>query len=240
MPSIIIARSSQEYRAREDALAVACAQAGWPVLMTPHLYHLAEASPIWQDVTALPPSVVIVSALHPRPAEWLLRKHGVAGMVLAEDIRTLDALDDVVERLRQFGHPPCADVTVREVHASVGQRWYPVIDSERCRHCGQCAQFCLFGVYAMIDGRLTVRQPDRCKPGCPACSRLCPHGAIIFPLYQDDPAIAGAPGCVMTPDPQVVARARTRLQAKAPVSTPVTDELDALIDELDALAQRKD
>ena len=26
--------------------------------------------------------------------------------------------------------------------------WYPIIDKERCTLCGQCARFCVFGVYA--------------------------------------------------------------------------------------------
>src|SRR5260370_29978985 len=33
---------------------------------------------------------------------------------------------------------------------------------------------------------------DNCKRGCPACSRVCPEHAIIFPDYKT-PAIAGAP-----------------------------------------------
>src|SRR5262249_33966256 len=33
---------------------------------------------------------------------------------------------------------------------------------------------------------------DNCKRGCPACSRVCPEHAIMFPEYKT-PAIAGAP-----------------------------------------------
>src|SRR5207302_6046724 len=33
---------------------------------------------------------------------------------------------------------------------------------------------------------------DNCKRGCPACSRVCPEHAIMFPDYKT-PAIAGAP-----------------------------------------------
>ncbi len=36
------------------------------------------------------------------------------------------------------------------------------------------------------------RNQDNCKRGCPACSRVCPEHAIIFPDYKT-PAIAGAP-----------------------------------------------
>lgn len=73
-------------------------------------------------------------------------------------------------------------------------RWYPVIDYGRCTQCMECLDFCLFGVYdADDDGRLVVESPDNCKKGCPACSRVCPENAIIFPMHRT-PAIAGAPG----------------------------------------------
>ena len=74
----------------------------------------------------------------------------------------------------------------------VGRRWYPVIDYTRCTNCMECIDFCLFGVYG-VDGQETilVERQDNCKKGCPACSRVCPENAIIFPEYKS-PAIAGA------------------------------------------------
>ena len=36
-----------------------------------------------------------------------------------------------------------------------------------------------------------MEQPDNCRKGCPACSRVCPENAIIFPQHKT-PAIAGA------------------------------------------------
>jgi NAD-dependent dihydropyrimidine dehydrogenase PreA subunit len=73
-----------------------------------------------------------------------------------------------------------------------GRRWYPVIDYSRCTNCMECLDFCLFGVYGVdtLD-RLVVENQDNCKRGCPACSRVCPEHAIIFPEYKT-PAIAGA------------------------------------------------
>jgi ferredoxin len=38
-----------------------------------------------------------------------------------------------------------------------------------------------------------VEEQDNCKKGCPACSRVCPENAIIFPAHKS-PAIAGADG----------------------------------------------
>jgi NAD-dependent dihydropyrimidine dehydrogenase PreA subunit len=74
-----------------------------------------------------------------------------------------------------------------------GRRWYPVIDYSRCTNCMECIDFCLFGVYGVdaLD-RILVENQDNCKKGCPACSRVCPEHAIMFPDYKT-PAIAGAP-----------------------------------------------
>jgi NAD-dependent dihydropyrimidine dehydrogenase PreA subunit len=66
--------------------------------------------------------------------------------------------------------------------------WFPVIDMDRCKHCGQCRQFCLFGVYtADAAGHVSVAKPEKCKTNCPACARICPQAAIIFPKFTDGP-----------------------------------------------------
>jgi len=73
--------------------------------------------------------------------------------------------------------------------------WFPVIDYDRCRGCKQCAEFCLFGTYAVDeDGRVRVARPERCKLNCPACARVCPASAIIFPKFPDGGPIAGDAG----------------------------------------------
>lgn len=70
--------------------------------------------------------------------------------------------------------------------------WYPVIDYDRCTACGQCADFCLFGVYEKAEGRVNVINPKGCKNNCPACARICPQTAIIFPKYKQGGAISGS------------------------------------------------
>jgi NAD-dependent dihydropyrimidine dehydrogenase PreA subunit len=66
--------------------------------------------------------------------------------------------------------------------------WYPVIDYARCTSCGQCHEFCLFGVYEKTDdGRVVVANPASCKNNCPACARICPETAIIFPKVGESP-----------------------------------------------------
>jgi Pyruvate/2-oxoacid:ferredoxin oxidoreductase delta subunit len=65
--------------------------------------------------------------------------------------------------------------------------WFPVIDYSRCTNCMQCLSFCLFEVYGVKDGKIDVRNRDNCKTDCPACSRVCPEVAIMFPKYRHGP-----------------------------------------------------
>lgn len=69
--------------------------------------------------------------------------------------------------------------------------WYPVIDKDRCTECGKCHDFCLFGVYTINDKQVKVVQPQNCKNNCPACARMCPNKAIIFPKYEKSPINGG-------------------------------------------------
>ena len=146
------------------------------------------------------------------------------------------------------------------------RRWYPVIDYGRCTNCMECIDFCLFGVYGVDKfDRILVENQDNCKRGCPACSRVCPEHAIMFPDYKT-PAIAGAPvgavsglkidltklfggdaqdalqQAVVERDRELVADGRAAVglsvgipkrQADKPKGP--KDELDKLVDSLDAL-----
>jgi NAD-dependent dihydropyrimidine dehydrogenase PreA subunit len=108
---------------------------------------------------------------------------------------------------------PETPIETKILRSPVRDRWYPVVDGSRCIQCGHCLQFCLFGVYALdAEGKVYVHQPDSCKPGCPACSRICPQSAIMFPLYEKDSAIAGSPGefVVIDPDARKMFYMRTK------------------------------
>jgi Pyruvate/2-oxoacid:ferredoxin oxidoreductase delta subunit len=66
--------------------------------------------------------------------------------------------------------------------------WFPVIDYSRCTNCMQCLSFCLFDVYGVSgEGKIQVQNNDNCKTNCPACSRVCPEVAIMFPKYAQGP-----------------------------------------------------
>ena len=142
-----------------------------------------------------------------------------------------------------------------------GRRWYPVIDYDRCTNCMECIDFCLFGVYGVDQlDRILVEEQDSCKKGCPACSRVCPENAIIFPGHKTA-AIAGADGivenlkidlsklfgapsavdlAVLERDAELVADGRDAVGATVGLPKRQTgadqakDEMDDLMDDLDA------
>ena len=100
-----------------------------------------------------------------------------------------------VEEEPKAGHQPAlfGIGAVTKIDEGSQRRWYPVIDFSRCTNCMECIDFCLFGVYGVDTVEtILVEQPDNCRKGCPACSRVCPENAIIFPQHKS-PAIAGAP-----------------------------------------------
>ena len=111
-----------------------------------------------------------------------------------EEIRRLVCGADVIEddSPSDATSLPIIGGQIVQVDEATSRRWYPVIDFSRCTNCMECIDFCLFGVYG-VDGAETilVEQPDNCRKGCPACSRVCPENAIIFPQHKA-PAIAGA------------------------------------------------
>lgn len=136
----------------------------------------------------------LLIACHPRAVNSLLR---FAGIELPEknlkiaDFRTL-APDNLAERVTSFCPVGSTETEVSEIKSKEGwQSWFPVIDRNRCTGCGQCADFCLFGVYEKTAEGVKVAHPGSCKTNCPACARICPNTAIVFPKYQPDSAISG-------------------------------------------------
>ncbi len=74
----------------------------------------------------------------------------------------------------------------------------PLIDGEKCRHCGTCVEICNSHILVVgQDGIPVVRYPDECWH-CDSCVLDCPAGAIRlriplpYMLYHvEAPALKG-------------------------------------------------
>lgn len=142
-------------------------------------------------------SELIVIACHARAVQGLFAAAGAPlrpeGVKLL-DLRARPAAEILAALPAPAGGPRDAAQLAAELDARAGAKaaWFPVVDFARCTHCMQCRNFCLFGVYGKdADGRLAVQHPENCKPDCPACARVCPELAIIFPRYKQEPINGG-------------------------------------------------
>jgi Pyruvate/2-oxoacid:ferredoxin oxidoreductase delta subunit len=96
----------------------------------------------------------------------------VAGLAAPDIVKTIEACRGEASLPKPGGWKP----------------WFPVIDYGRCTNCMQCLSFCLFDVYGVSTvGKIQVRNENHCKTDCPACSRVCPEVAILFPKYRSSP-----------------------------------------------------
>jgi len=140
-----------------------------------------------------PTHQTLVIACHPRAVKKLLDYAETIGNL--ENLTFLNLretpVDEVLVNLKAFSND---EPSIQTEHISDPDwpSWYPVIDYDRCTACGQCADFCLFGVYEKQEGKVIVVNPKGCKNNCPACARICPHTAIIFPKYKMGGAISGS------------------------------------------------
>jgi Pyruvate/2-oxoacid:ferredoxin oxidoreductase delta subunit len=204
----------------------------------------ARKDPILRRVAAA--GSVHIYACYPRAVRWLFAAAGapLAAGATIHNMRTQSA-DVILSHLAPgdhtvFSHLAPGEYTGGKIprpaspgrspaHAFPAKKpgewvpWFPVIDYDRCKNCRQCLQFCLFGVYAEdAEGKVRVVHPDRCKTGCPACARLCPQTAIIFPKYSEAP-IAGD----------------DRLPAKAGAAPPIDFSSLAGLDLKEAMRRRE-
>ena len=137
---------------------------------------------------------VRIAACHPRAVKGLF---AAAGAALSErqawivNMRVQSAEEVVESLLLQIptsGAALQADAKPPQPTPGAWKPWFPVIDYDRCTHCMQCLSFCLFDVYGVsAERKIQVQNPRNCKTDCPACARVCPENAIIFPKH---PSIA--------------------------------------------------
>ncbi|MBN2129252.1 MAG: ferredoxin family protein, partial [Sedimentisphaerales bacterium] len=133
---------------------------------------------------------VSIVACFPRAVRWLFEVAGAplpAKQVQLLNMRT-QTPEEIVSALGANGASgPAKPISLPE-KPEAWVPWFPVIDYDRCVNCKQCMNFCLFGVYELSpDGQVRVGNPSGCKTNCPACARMCPRQAIIFPKYGDAP-----------------------------------------------------
>ena len=180
------------------------------VCLLPHLYDMPRDHSGLLLLRSVPGELVVLAWLYPRATRWILDRNGVKENSPDRKIHCLDLrtysdpepyLDDI-RRIAECGmrsaecgvNQPIPHSALHIPHSTLRRRWYPVIDYDRCTNCMECIDFCLFGVFGVDNrGRILVEEQDNCKKGCPACSRVCPENAIIFPGHKT-PAIAGADG----------------------------------------------
>lgn len=266
------AAQAPDRRRFEDALLAALAASG-STLLVPHVYYLGDGSPALARLAEVQADIVLGCWLHPRAAFWTLRSLGIDGTsgaaepssdepgrkITCFDLGAFDSPDACADAMRGAAppdaqpEPQASEAAIQDLTADLPPRWYPVLDYSRCTACRKCMDFCLFGCYALEDNSVLVAAPDECKPGCPACARLCPKEAIMFPHHAGDPAIAGAPGAKLADGRADVAAylraaeqaARERQACSLPSAAAggrpaqsqggVRDDLDELIDALDEL-----
>ncbi len=151
-----------------------------------------EASPDMPEIAA-----GVILACHPRAIQSQLNWLGFEAKQL-ENIRDTNS-EDVLSHfglscspLRDSAEKEMFRRQIEESPVENGtDAWYPVLDKERCTECGKCHDFCLFGVYTKENKRVKVLKPQNCKNNCPACARMCPSKAIIFPKYEKSPINGG-------------------------------------------------
>lgn len=130
-----------------------------------------------------------VIACYPRAVKWLFDAAGVALPDNAEvlNLHTQSA-GEIVARVSGRKTEAAPQTPLPKTSRADWVPWFPVVDYSKCSNCQQCLSFCLFGVYELSpDGRVTVENPQNCKNNCPACARICPEAAIMFPKLQETP-----------------------------------------------------
>ena len=209
-------RETEMYAIREFEASflekLRCRFAG-EIWLLPHLYDLPDTCEEYDEIRAAGGPLIVFSWISAKAAAALLRQRTGLENVLGFDLRDLRDSTVTLDSLPFLTPHESNAAEIRRFEGSPKRRWYPIIDQAACQNCLECVNFCLFGVYTIQDdGMPLVEQPDQCRDGCPACSRVCPAGAILFPEY-DDPVISG----------------RTE-RTEEPKESNADDELDRLID----------
>ncbi len=213
----------------ENAVAERCSAGGLDVLHIPHIYYLRRGGAVAAQLRALDGRIHLAAWLYPRAAQAILG-FLTQGRAAAQcyDLRDFADAKSCAGTILANAGVNDGEGAVSDLVQKLDDRWYPVIDYARCVSCGKCLDFCLFGTYSRTDGKIVVSNPDNCKPGCPACARICPKAAIIFPHCSQDAVIAGSPD-----DHAPTAEQPEHAQAPAAGAQSADAQLDDLMKALD-------
>jgi len=173
-------------RKRQVAAGLAASGAKWTAVAD--LCGLAAGkAPLLAELAGR--SGLKIVACHPRAIRWLFHRAEAPlqpGRFEVLNMRCQDA-GEILSRL-SLGTRGDASPAPEAAQDGDWIPWFPVIDYDRCTNCKQCLEFCLFGVFeADAAGKMTVTNPASCKTHCPACARICPQAAIVFPKVEDTP-----------------------------------------------------
>ena len=175
VPTLIVSRHRPETTEDSETAALLATKFNVKVLDIPFLYDFPADDPVIERLQSLLKQAYFLVPISPRSVKNVLNHLQIP---YVEVFETPDAV--------QIPDGGISGGEVERLDEEPKPRWYPVIDDSRCTACLECVNYCLFGVYAIgSDSRPFVDQPDACRDGCPACSRVCPGKAIMFPLYED-------------------------------------------------------
>ncbi len=186
--TIVCTCAKYQHVAENDAKRVihALQSQGIDVLVTPDFCRMA--SDHVEELRAL--NIAAIVACHERAQDALCQFAQVECGQFC-NLRTASA-ETVAE---QLGVSISEEVPVIDLPAytDTDVAWYPAIDHNRCIKCKKCFDFCIFGVYTRDadTGEIIVSKPENCKTNCPACARVCPKGAIVFPKCPESPINGG-------------------------------------------------
>lgn len=62
----------------------------------------------------------------------------------------------------------------------MSEKWYPVIDSEKCTNCGECIVLCNSGVFEVINDKVVVAYTEECIWECTKCESKCLNDSILY------------------------------------------------------------
>lgn len=57
----------------------------------------------------------------------------------------------------------------------------PVINEEKCQHCGLCVSVCACGALRIVGDSVRLVEVEECR-WCTLCELVCPNGAISCPF----------------------------------------------------------